>query len=204
MSASLESARAPRPLKFWSERYPPGYLAQPSAAEADPLEIAAEIARLAGEFIVWLRLPAAERWDAYRMQAFGAALFNRYRTVTSGTGVLESAIGLLDLDWPAGSEDVREAIDRMQELVRAPLAVYKMLRIAADSADYPTQQELNIAMSDLEAKRDALEESTNRLLAALADYEHRNRYELTAQAAMRRSRRREVVTMYPAACSRSA
>ena len=62
MSASLESARALRPLEFWSERYPPGYLASTTAAETDPLAIATEIERQTVEFIAWLRLPAAARW----------------------------------------------------------------------------------------------------------------------------------------------
>ena len=204
MSAPLESARAPRPLAFWNERYPPGYLAQATAAEADPMAIATEIERQAVDFIAWLRLPAEARWDAYRLQAFGAALFNRYRTGEPDQCPLASALGLMDLDWPEGSEEVHATLSSLQDLVRAPLAVHKMLRIAADSADYPTPQELDIAMVALESSLDALQALTARLKAARADYEHYQRCELAAQEAQRRAVGRNMVAAYPAACSRSA
>lgn len=204
MSASLESARTLRPLEFWSERYPPGYLASTTAAETDPLAIATEIERQTVEFIAWLRLPVAARWDAYRLQAFGAALFNRYRTDEPDACPLASAIGLLDLEWPEGSEEVHATLASLQNLVRVPLAVYKMLRIAADSADYPTPQELDMAMSALESSLDTLQALADRLRAARADFEHYQRCQLAAQEAQRREVRRGMAAAYTAACSRSA
>lgn len=185
MSASLESARVPRPLDFWIDRYPPGYLAQTTASEADPLAIATEIERQATEFSEWLRLPAEQRWDAYRLQAFSAVLFNRYRTGQPSEHSSSAARELLDLVWPDGSEEVREALASLRSLLRAPLAVYKMLRIAADAGDYPTPQELDMAMAALESSLDKIQALAARLKAALADYEHHQRCALSAQAAQR-------------------
>ena len=154
-----------RPLEYWLQHHPPGWLSAISAADVDPVCIAAEIQLQAIAFVRWLRLPARERCDAYCLQILSATLFSRYRDTSDR--VQPRDVGLLDLPWPAESLEIRRRVSDLQRLLARPLAVFKATRAAVAADDYPTGAERSLATAALEACLDDLERSAAGLAAAL-------------------------------------
>jgi hypothetical protein len=175
------AANAARPMTYWLTVSPPGWLSQHSAESADPLAIAQQIQELGQAVVNWFSLPEQDRWDTFQLQSLSAALFNRYAkrnanpnanryavlSTSPGVPTRSRALGLLHLDWPPGCDAVRCCIAEMQQMLVAPLAVYKAVRIPLEAEHYPTPAELSHAESFILAQRDDLSEVVTRLARAL-------------------------------------
>jgi hypothetical protein len=168
-SASL----AGRPMTDWLAISPPGWISQQSAGSADPLAIAQQIQELGQAVVNWSSFPDQDRWDTFQLQSLSAALFNRYAnryaptSASPGVPTRSRALGLLQLDWPPGCDAVRCCVAEMQQMLVAPLAVYKAVRIPLEAEHYPTPVELSQAESFILAQRDDLSEVVTRLARAL-------------------------------------
>jgi len=171
-SPLASSAGRTRPMTYWVERTPPGWVSRHSAIAADPIALAIEIRDLAQSVIAWLRLPQVERWDTYQVQSLSAALFNRYVAADSepANQARKSYVGLLRLPWPRGSEAIQVCLAEMQQLLVAPLAVLKAVRVPLSLEDFPSPEELAEADGNLLAQRAELGAVVSRLAAALRDF----------------------------------
>lgn len=156
--ADPQSDRA-RPLSHWLAHYPPGWVSRHDAASADPLTLATETHRLVLAFAEWLRAPAAERWDTFALQSLSASLFNRYLLKPEGRPRRRrqpAYVGLLQLAWPEGTDDIRQCLAGLKELLAPPLAVFKAVRCAAPKGGFPTPKELELAESALVDAREPM------------------------------------------------
>jgi hypothetical protein len=171
MQSSASARLLPhRPLSYWLEHSPPGWISNRTAERADPLALASEIhGRLRG-LICWLRKPESERWDTHALQSFSAALFNRYRARRSpNPGRMAAEKSLEELAWPAGSDEIRACLSGLQLTTAAPLAVFKAVRLPATDS-HPTADELRFAHAALLARLTILDELAVRLNAAMERY----------------------------------
>lgn len=166
----------PRLLSFWLARHPPGWASQHPAATADPIALATKAQGLAIAFADWLSLPREERWDTFTLQALSAALFNRYRVeVKRGARRLPPiSVSLLQLSWPPGSQAIQHQVAELQQLLAAPFAIFKAIRVAVDAEVFPTGQELRLAEETIVAAREELKNIALRLGAALEQYAAEN------------------------------
>lgn len=159
---------APRHFSFWLARHYPGWVSRHTASEADPIALAREIERLAGEFLNWLDLPQEQRWDTFQLQSLSAALFNRYQLRMSLYETSPVEVELIELRWPAESEGIVWHLKRLQTLLQAPFAILKAVRQASLPEECPTSQELALAHAALQAARGDLKRILAGLRAALA------------------------------------
>jgi hypothetical protein len=160
--------RTPRPGSYWLARHYPGWVSRLGAADADPLAIARQIERLAGEFLLWLDLPIDQRWDTYIPQSLAAVLFSRYQLsikVYEGSPV---EVSLFELHWPPGSEAIVNALKRMQTSLAPLFAVFHAAQQALTAEELPTPQELAWADNSLLAGSAELKAIVTSLQVALA------------------------------------
>jgi len=161
-----------RPMTYWVDRTPPGWVSRHSALAADPIALAIEIRDLAQSVIEWLRLPKGERWDTFQVQSMSAALFNRYAAADSAPANQwrKSYVSLLRLPWRRGSEAIQVCLAEMQQLLVAPFAVFKAVRVPLSLEDFPSAEELAEADGSLLAQRAELCAVVARLAASLRDH----------------------------------
>lgn len=171
VAQAARSVPGSRPMCYWIERSPPGWISRYSAATAEPLRIAAEVYEFGKRFRGWLLLPEGERWDTSTLQSFSAALFNRYRVpaVAGGTKGPPVHVGLLELNWSPQSNIVQCCIEELQQLLLGPFAVFKAVRLPLEADDYPSREELQLAERHLLSKRAAIGSLVVRLGVAIRD-----------------------------------
>jgi hypothetical protein len=161
----------PRPMTFWLDRYPPGWVSRHEAASADPLALAGKIQILLTTFLNWLRKPSEERWDTFALQALSAGLFNCYLLERNRWPKRKADVyvSLLELEWPPGSEPVQRCLADLRELLGPPLSVFKAVRCAVAASDVPTREEFQRATQALEHAQLRLVELAGRLERAIAN-----------------------------------
>ncbi|WP_254508781.1 DUF542 domain-containing protein [Anatilimnocola floriformis] len=135
-----------RPMSYWIEVSPPGWIARESVAEVDPLQVAAEVYKHGQCVGEWL-LPGHERCETFELQCLSAALFNRYRVETNKPNRLgsRSTMGLHQLAWTPQSEAIQCCLAGLQQLLLAPFAVFKAIRLPLSAEHYPSPDELQQA-----------------------------------------------------------
>lgn len=159
--AADAEAEVVRPLDYWLKRHPPGFLSKYTAAQADPLALAAEVHTLGLDFLAWVRLSRAQRWNTYALQVLSGHLFSTFRKREPHERTSE--VTLLELAWPPGSEAVRATLSQLQDLLAAPFAVFRAVRAPLEPHHYPSDAELDQAIAALTSSADEF----SRLLQAL-------------------------------------
>lgn len=161
-----------RALSDWIEISPPGWVSRFPANAADPLALAAEVYRRAQGVSRWLMLADGERWDNFQLQAFSAALFNRY-ALADGPETNRRAkahVGLLQLAWPPHSEAIQVCLAELQQMLVAPLAVMKAVRVPLNVERCPTVAELARAEAAILGQRGQITEVVAHLGVALREF----------------------------------
>lgn len=161
-----------RPMSLWIDHSPPGWTSRYSALEADPLSLATEIHELGQSVLEWLKLPAKDRWDNFKLQALSAALFNRY-LAEDGQGKNKDSKELVELPrlrWPPRTEAIQCCVVELRQMLRAPLAVYKAVRVPLSAELCPTADELQRAEATLLNQRATLAAVIHRLGQALSAF----------------------------------
>lgn len=158
-----------RPLSYWRSNHPAGWLSQCPLESADPIYLAGQVQRHLAAFLEWLQLPRVERWDAFLRQSLSAALFSRYAPATrSGPKRSQPVmLRLAELDWPIGTESIRQSIVELSELLAGPFAVFKAVRSALPADVFPTPAELQLAEDAVDAAYPQLRRINIRLENAL-------------------------------------
>ena len=166
----VEPLPSGRPLSFWLERYPPGWISRHEAATTDPLARARDVHGLLLSFLAWLRKSTEERWDTFTLQALSAALFNRYPLKRERWPKRNSdlSVGLLQLAWPADSEAIQDSLAELQALLGPPLAVFKAVRCAISAEDVPLPDDFDRAGQAFERAHPRLIELADALERLLA------------------------------------
>jgi regulator of cell morphogenesis and NO signaling len=159
-------------LSDWVELSPPGWISRFPATTVDPLALAAEVYRLGQGVTRWLRLAASERWDNFQLQSLSAALFNRYELAAAATtsSGAKAYVGLLQLKWPSQSEAIQICLAELQQMLVAPLAVVKAVRVPMNVEHCPSAEALGQAEAEILAQQNELAEVVARLGVALRGF----------------------------------
>jgi len=159
-----------RDLSYWSGKEPLRCEAKLSAHEAKVPELIREIVR-AGIVVVQLlrgELNKNGKWTRELRGEFIVALFEQYpvdpdRWWGPRDRIPPATVGILDLPWPVGTDEMRVVVRDMQALVEPPLACMCYCGRRIDNPDAPTYEEQQAAEEVLRLSAPLLEQLIVRL-----------------------------------------
>jgi hypothetical protein len=141
-----------RDLSFWGGRGMLKCDASQSAHEVVIADLIKEIIRSGVVLIQLLRgqLEKNSKWEAERRGEFVVALFSRYpveldRWWGAPDRIPPATVGILDLQWSAGTENMRQVVQDMQTLVEPSLACICGSGRRIDNPGAPTYEEQQAA-----------------------------------------------------------